>query len=112
MSSPAEVINRIFTAMDKDGNGSISCGEMDACFKHFDKDGSGGVSKEEWSKGFMGDYQGTAEQAEKVFKHLDKGGRGEISIDNIHEHFKSIDADGNGEVSKDEFQAFWLKILS
>jgi Ca2+-binding EF-hand superfamily protein len=112
MASADAVIGSIFSTMDKDGSGSITTTEMDGCFKLFDTDGNGQVSRDEWSAGFVSNFKGTAEQAEKIFKHLDKEGRGEITADKLRDLFKTMDSDGNGEVSKDEFHAFWLKLLS
>jgi Ca2+-binding EF-hand superfamily protein len=112
MASADAVICSIFSTMDQDGSGSITTSEMDGCFKLFDKDGDGKVSRDEWSAGFVSNFKGTPEQAEKIFKHLDKEGRGDINVDKLRELFKTMDTDGNGEVSKDEFHAFWLKMLS
>jgi len=106
------VISKIFAAIDVDGSGSISKAEMDNCFKLFDKDGNGAVSSEEWSTGFVDKFSGTAEQAAKVYGHLDQNGQGAISIQALYDLFKVMDADGNGDVSKQEFQAFWEKLLS
>ena len=33
------VVDKMFAAIDKDGSGTISQGEMDAVFKKFDNDG-------------------------------------------------------------------------
>jgi len=113
MASPAdEVICTIFSSIDADGDGSISTAEMDTCFKLFDTDGNGQVSSDEWTSGFVANFKGTTDQAEKIYKYLDKEGQGEIAVDKLHALFKDMDSDGNGEVSKGEFQEFWIKLLS
>jgi Ca2+-binding EF-hand superfamily protein len=106
------VINKIFSAIDVDGSGSITREEMDHCFKLFDKDGNGAVSSEEWSSVFVDNFSGTAEQAAKIYRHLDQSGQGAISIQALYDLFKAMDADSSGDVSKEEFQAFWEKLLS
>jgi len=106
------VISRIFSSMDVDGSGSISKDEMNGCFKRFDADGNGEVSREEWQAGFIAHFNGTAEQANKIYDQLDKGGNQDISIDALYKLFLKIDVAGKGEVTKDEFQAFWIKMLA
>jgi len=62
--------------------------------------------------GFVDNFSGTAEQAAKVYGHLDQKGQGAISIQALYDLFKAMDTDGSGDVSKEEFQAFWEKLLS
>jgi len=112
MAAPEAVIATIFSKMDSDGDGTISCGEMDTCFNLFDKDGDGKVSAAEWNSGFASNFNGTPAQAEKIYKYLDKAGSGQIDVGKLHDLFKAMDSDGNGKVSKDEFHAFWMKLLA
>jgi len=110
--SANSVIEKVFASIDVDGSGSITSNEMEHCFKLFDKDGNGSVSADEWSAGFVANFGGTLAQAEKVFKHLDKAGKGDFIAKALEELFKEMDSDGSGDVSKEEFQAFWMKLLS
>jgi len=111
MAEPKAVISNFFSKIDVDGDGSVTLGEMDTCFKLFDKDGDGKLSSTEWSAGFVSNFSGTAEQAEKLFHHMDKTGSGQITPETLHDLFKSMDSDGNGTVSKDEFHDYWIKVL-
>jgi len=110
--STNSVIEKVFASIDVDGSGSITSNEMEHCFKLFDKDGNGSVSADEWSAGFVSNFGGTHDQAQKVFKHLDKAGKGDFIVKALEELFKEMDSDGSGDVSKEEFQAFWMKLLS
>jgi len=112
MAAPEVVISNIFSKIDTDSDGTISCSEMDVCFKHFDTDGDGKVSRDEWSAGFKSNFGGTTEQAEKVYKYMEKTGVGVITVETLYQLFKNMDSDGNGIVTKDEFHAFWMKLLS
>jgi len=112
MSAPEVVIANIFSKIDTDNDGTISCSEMDVCFKHFDTDGDGKVSQAEWRDGFVGNFSGTAEQADKVYQHLEKSDQGFVTVDTLYQLFRTMDSDGNGIVSKDEFHAFWMKLLA
>lgn len=107
-----QVISNIFCSLDADGSGAVTKEEMDICFKIFDKDGNGSVSKEEWTAGFVSNFKGSPDQAEKSFKYLDKSAKGEIDIKALYDLFGAMDTNGDGDVSKEEFTAFWLQILS
>ena len=56
--------------------------------------GNGGVSREEWCDGFVKNFNGTIEQANKVYNHLDRDSKGEISIDTLCSIFNDIDSSG------------------
>lgn len=89
-----EELDKIFAAIDSDGNGTIDYSEflmatmneqqllskekLKAAFKMFDKDGSGTISKEEIMEA-LGNVD--EEMAEKMISEVDEDGNGEISFE-------------------------------
>lgn len=109
--SNADLINKLFTTIDADGDGEIQEAELLAKFKEFDTDANGKVNKTEFTTAFTTTYGISQERAVKLFHKLDRDGSGDVTIAEIQMFFKDMDADGDGAVSRSEFEAAWTALM-
>lgn len=107
-SVPPSRIDRHFSRLDRDGDGSISWGEAmtrhQRVFSRADTDGDGIVTRAEYVER-SGDDRRRARRDQR-FRLFDSDGDGTVSrsefMEAHHRMFQSVDADGDGAIVRQE----------